>query len=376
MAGNTGASPAHIVASGQTTRKGGPFMLDYRLTVPAMLTEDMVFPFQTTLDAHKDVPSSVILDLSELSFSYPFGMLLLASQIQDFVSYRKAQDTVTKAVAPLDKNEVCSYLAHIGFFQYIGLDVGKAPDEARGSGTYMPIVPVDCGLFARKARPGRLIEKRASRLAELVTHTRGSEIDRTLKFSFCETIRNVFEHAKTDECVVCAQRWGQDLEIAIIDRGRGIRKSFEEGGHFFDSGYEAIEYAIKPGTTRTSGEDLGFHGNVGFGLYVLAELCRKMGKFVLSSESSSLVIVDGQVSEWRVPFDGTAVKLRMTIPSTGFDSMVKDIMAAGERKAGILPGPPRASTSLGARPLQPPPQAPYTPPPSPSRKPPASDVPF
>ena len=134
------------------------------------------------------------------------------------------------------------------------------------------------------------------------------------------------------------------MEIGIIDRGRGIRKSLEEK-YSFTSEYDALQHAIKPGVTRTSGTDPGRWGNTGYGLYVLSELCRQTGEFLLASGVSALCIRDGKQNQRAESFIGTAVKLRMTKPQRDVAEMISEIITKGEQLAGASNGVARASKS-------------------------------
>ncbi|MDP6634123.1 MAG: hypothetical protein QGG42_04455 [Phycisphaerae bacterium] len=326
-------------------------MQDIRIDVPRLLKEEFVFPFKETLDSQKDASSTVTLDFTKLSFSYPFGMLLLASQIRDFADYRRARDTKTKADSISETNPVCSYLGHIGFFQHIGLrTVGNAPGQAGGSTNYMPITELtrqeldaDAALLNKSL--GEAVARRSAKLAPVLTQSYKPQFNEPVAYCFREIIRNVFEHATVDKCVLCAQRWRNGIvEIGIIDRGRGIRRSLEEK-YSFGSDYEALEKAVAPGVTRASGNDPGPWGNTGYGLHVLSEICRETGEFVLASGSSALLIANRQNNEWDKLFEGTAIKLRMNKPKKDFGEMMREIIDAGEKVAGSSGEVPKASKS-------------------------------
>lgn len=319
------------------------------LPVPDRLSEDQVLPFEQTLQAHLSHPC-VQLDFRKLSWSCPFGMLLLAAQIDSFVNRRKQDELYTGAFYEKRDGTVCSYLAHLGFFHHIGLPYGKDPGEAPGSNTYMPITVIERQNLERQSTAEKLllsevIEKESARLAGLIAQNAHFEFTSALTYCFREVIRNVFEHSCADRCVVCAQRWsGRRIEIAIVDQGRGIRKSLGEKYDLRDD-WSYLQHAIKPGITRTSGDAPGPWGNTGYGLYALSELCRLTGSFVLSSGECSLKIDLGEEEPVEHGFGGTAIKLEMTKPSVPFNQLLAQVIERGEKAAGESGSVRKASKS-------------------------------
>ena len=99
---------------------------------------------------------------------------------------------------------------------------------------------------------GYVVQVESERLARLVTQKNELKINAPLAYCFREVIRNVFEHADADRCAVCAQK-GSDgyVEIAIVDSGRGIRRSLQEK-HPVSSDREALELALRPESAAAS----------------------------------------------------------------------------------------------------------------------------
>lgn len=159
-------------------------------------------------------------------------------------------------------------------------------------------------------------------------------LEQLLSYSFVETIRNVFEHAGTDTCVVMAQRYqGRRAEIVIIDGGRGIHDSLEEAFPGI-SAEEALARCIQPGITRNVADTgRGKWENEGFGLYVLSELGRRTGSFsVWSSGFIHTVTKRGVTTEPTPPLRATAIKLVVNVDNFDVPNLLANIVQAGERQ--------------------------------------------
>lgn len=316
---------------------------DGTFCVPSILDDETVARAILLLDAIGDMPE-VVFDFSEVTFVRPYATLVLASVIQRFRDSRKERHLetryVTKGVEAGTRPNGSSYLAHVGFFQYLGIPHGKKPGEAKGSDTYVPMRQLTSTDLAN-SHPGMAlhdaINAESERLAGLVC---GPDDDAypMLQYCFCETIRNAFEHAKTDRCLVMGQKYSNGfVELAVVDAGRGVQASLAESftGITCD---EALSRSILPGITRsTRDEGLEEWENTGFGLYVLSSLARDTGDFSLWSGERCLC-VDGEAT-YQVDrkFQGTAVKVRLgTDNAEYFPNVLHAIVAHGERH--LAPG--------------------------------------
>ena len=160
-------------------------------------------------------------------------------------------------------------------------------------------------------------------------------------------IRNTFEHGETDRSVLSAQKWHDgEIEIAIIDHGRGIRESLAEHITTGDD-CEALNLAILPGVSRSIDQSNDNEwGNSGFGLYVLSELGKRYGVFYLVSGRSFLIAKDNLIECIDCVFQGTAVGLKIKKPKgTNFQELIEEIVAEGEKISGSSQFPRRASKS-------------------------------
>jgi len=278
--------------------------------------------------------------MDSYDFSCPFGMLILACTIRDFVKYRKGYSLETTADGINYSVDAHSYLGHVGFFKFIGLSVGKEPGEAIGNSRYLPITIITQrqlkrNLVDRNVHLGPMIQEESERLARIILSVDQPMYGHPVTYCFREIIRNVFEHANTKLCVLAAQAWSDNkLEIALIDQGRGIKKSLEER-FSFNNDFEAMLLAIKPGISRIKiSQDTDTKwDNTGFGLYVMSSLSRETGHFLLCSGKCGLYAERNLEKQMPFEFRGTAVKLSMTKPKgVNVESLIDRIIQNGERQ--------------------------------------------
>jgi hypothetical protein len=317
--------------------------------VPSHLQEDEVFSFISSLQAHINEPA-IVLDYGPVRYAYPFGALVLSEEIRRITKVRHELGFETKYCNYDEKNYCHSYLSHIGFFKHHGIAQGKKPGEATGSSAYVPFRDISFPVLKRLSeRRGievnDVIDEEARRLAQIVLQLGDIVRGHPVAYCFREIIRNVFEHAETASCSVCAQKWYTgELEIAVVDRGRGIFSSLSER-YKISSDSAALREAIKPGVSRVKDkpqtEDV-WH-NSGYGLYVLSELASRTGHFILCSGNTGLFCRGDEKLDKDYPFFGTAVKLKMTKPrGVNINDLITAIIKEGE--GGTPQGAKRAAS--------------------------------
>lgn len=292
----------------------------------------------------------IMIDFSPVKWARPFGTLLIATGIRSFVIRRKQMSLKTSAKGADFDVAALSYLRYVGFFPFIGIGIGNRPNEANGSTRYLPITRISkLELQSSGFRIQEEIEKRSRQLASIISFGYESRSD-MLSYCFRETIRNVFEHAETDECIAMAQRWfGGNAEIAIVDEGRGLFASLSET-HSINDRQTAISEAIKPGVSRvreTATSDRW--QNSGFGLYVVSELGNQYGSFTIASDNNALLMTHGEKLWASAPINGTALKLNMTIPDPDyFSNIVQSIVTEGEKIADLIPGARKKASQVSS----------------------------
>jgi hypothetical protein len=145
-----------------------------------------------------------------------------------------------------------------------------------------------------------------------------------------------------------AQRYGSSIEIAIADRGIGILGSLGQLFKDLKSDAQALDLALKPGVSRVRIADAGDDewSNSGFGLYVLSQLGRRTGSFMLLSGKGYVRLPhDGTFPFWS-QFTGTFLGLQVQRPKgQNLGQFIEQIIAEGEEKAASSDFPRRASKS-------------------------------
>lgn len=141
-----------------------------------------------------------------------------------------------------------------------------------------------------------------------------------LNYCFWEMIDNIQEHAKSKiGGYVVVQNYPKknNLEIDLVDTGRGIRASLSENAKFADiSEAEALQESIKEGMTRGTGRGNGLFHTTNF-------VKENDGTFWMHSGNHMLEVVKGRVKTFEVPFwDGTAIHLRV---KTNNDVLLENI---------------------------------------------------
>lgn len=326
------------------------------LQLPAQLDETTALQFGERLFKSSDA-TKFKLDFSPLKFARPLGTLLLASELRRFFS--TLERSFTGVGIDAKGRAAHSYLAHVGFFKGIGLPIGNKPGEASGSSTHVPIrvltrskleADARASLNSDKARFGNSIQREASRLAALVTGDPRPRVNKQIAYCLREVIRNVFEHGRIDHCTVHAQRMMDGyVEAAIVDRGCGILASLRER-HALATELGALEAAVQPGVSgaEVNADDEDEWSNSGFGLYVLSEVGKRFGSFVLCSGAGALRTDSSgaTASTTAHPIAGTAVGLKFRqLKGSEFEAYLQEIVSAGELLAAEQGRLVRASKS-------------------------------
>lgn len=320
------------------------------LLLPRELDCDSAFRFASEL-AQVQPAGLVELDFGPLEFAQPFGALVLGCELQRFLEALPEEVRVRPLGIDL-RRPVHSYLGHVGFFEFVGLSLGKAPGEAHGGLRYVPITEFDREPLATEAtRQGKalgdVIHKEAERIARVVAQQNRYAVFNPIAYCLREIIRNVFEHAEIDHCAVFAQSWNDGtVELAIVDRGCGIRASLSKQ-HAISDDFAALKRAIEPGVSGAGpGADDDRWANSGFGLFVLSEVGRKFGRFTLCSGGACVVAMEGEAKVSAGTFHGTAVQLRMKRPAgTNLGELIDKIIREGEARTAAEGQPRRASKS-------------------------------
>jgi len=298
------------------------------LRVPESLTPFTVYPFCKALQDQKPT-DELIFDFAKTNTVEPFGMLVVASEIERCVAAHPEAKFTCK------NYERMPYAAHMGFFKSFGLDFGRKPGEAFGSRNYIPLTYFESSKLRRDAARygvdvGDEIESQSKRMSETLAGTDSGEVYETLSYSIREIVRIVVEHAQVERFGFCAQYWPTKgkAEVAIVDRGIGLRESIKANPHIDAStDKSAMNYALMPAVSGKAFkgarrlEKRGPWTNSGFGLYLTSRICRNGGNFFISSGSTGMLLTSGKDGKRYIATSLSGTAVRMTIRTENLDSL-------------------------------------------------------
>lgn len=308
-------------------------MYFYRYQVPVSLGTSKIFRICRDI-ANLPTAKEYELNFSETAHFEPFGMLMLASAIRRLRERVSSPDKV--AIVGKDTSKSAHEYAHrLGFWWSIGCEDNIPSVKKEASETTIPIIRVSYkDMFDRSGGRDPIRAEAVDNAARDISDTltggaSNSDLGRALEYSFREIIRNSFEHGLTDSVwyTAATRPTRDDVQVAVLDAGRGIRRSLADNpSHRHESDEAAIEDALRPGVSRNTGrlrsdeatqrlveqfpgQPPSLYDNGGYGLTVTSRLGREAGVFTVVSGSSSISFVGETKRFATTSHDGTAVRL-------------------------------------------------------------------
>jgi hypothetical protein len=318
---------------------------DYRYTFPPSIDRSVALRIARDL-ARLPTKRHILFDFRDLGYVCPFSLIFVATGLEDAVA------RVPERRSTVIGHKKKFYLSHMGFFGAFGVDHGNAPGEARGSSRYLPITDIDCQELYRVAAQsgaalGAVVEERAHRIASVLAQAVEGDFYDALAYATREILRNALEHSQTQTLRYCAQYWPNldRVEVAILDRGRGIRASLARNP-FIEcrTDRQAINYALMPGVSGTAFKGSRINRadvwrNSGYGLYLTSRICRLDGEFFLGSYEAAMSLTAKGKTYHDFDFSGTCV--RMVIKpsqSANLSSRLKQFSIEGKELAEKIRG--------------------------------------
>lgn len=301
------------------------------ITVPSSLDLPSALDFSVKLAALEQA-DEFLFDFNKTQHVEPFPMLLVSSEIQRLASRFEGTKTACTNFKHMN------YPGHMGFFQAFGLEFGKAPGEASGSKRYIPMKLFRCDDLIQRAdekgiEVGDEVEGESKQMAAMLCGSDNGPIYETLTYSVREMIRNVIEHSKASQFGICAQYWPTQnkVEVAILDRGIGLRESLKNNPHLDASDDKrAINYALMPAVSGKAFKGArvkqrGHWANSGFGLYMTSRICRNGGTFFVASGTTGMLLTKKTEAKryFECAFGGTAIRM---VVRTDQISNLKDML--------------------------------------------------
>jgi hypothetical protein len=287
------------------------------IDVPDNIVLEETILFASSLQ-NLPVADEYIFNFKNVRRMEPFALLILSSEIQRCRSSRPhSRFTATN----YDQN---SYAAHMGFYRAFGVEYGKAPGEALGSGTYIPIKLYDTTEIRELAAkemvaPAILLEEEAKNMSKIITRSSTGALYEVMVYCLREILRNVLEHSQSMQFGMCAQYWPSlnKVSLAILDRGRGIQESLSQNPYLsLNDDADALAAALQPGISGTFYKGAYVDpddawANSGYGLYMTSQICREGGSFFVASGSTGLYLSENKHRFLPTPFRGTALNLTL-----------------------------------------------------------------
>lgn len=290
---------------------------------------------------------SISFDFSRMNSMEPFSMLLAGSVLKEFCSSFGGDISIAS-------DTLNSYAGTMGFYQYAfpGCSEGKAPGEASGSYSYIPITKICLNELREQYRnqglylvDGEILEKEAFNLATVFAGS-NKELVELFTYLLREMMRNTPEHSGSNEVWVCAQYWRRSdwAEIALLDEGVGVFASLTKNTHhqkYITDERSALHWSTKAGISQAlapNAKDKGCDdwANSGFGLYMASQICKKLGgEFHLASKNHYLSITPYATEVKNTYSLGTAVRMRIRRSSLQIEAqkLIRETVREGEEEA-------------------------------------------
>lgn len=280
------------------------------------------------------------LDVSEVQHCEPFGFLLLASAIRALRARVTPEGVpvLVRTIGRTDTKQGHNFAEEMGFWWSIGEDAAPPSGLRTASDRYVRVDYLSVADLYRQAAGAdpirsELVSRRAAELATVLSQETKGPIWQALEYSFREMLRNAIEHSGADKVWFAA--WTRfrgnppDVQVAILDEGRGVRNSLLDNPAYSPSDdAAALKLALQPGISRNvgkprsesrtrrlledfPGQDPSQWDNSGYGLYLTSELAKRTGQFAIASYSSCLAFVGNHAIESSSHHTGTAVRISL-----------------------------------------------------------------
>ena len=259
-------------------------------------------------------------DLEDLTFIRPVGFAFLAACC-DWRSYRQ----LTTMITPPKKPEVLQYIQRMDFFHSFGSSV---PEGFRRHDPHGHFVELE------RLVDGSAVGHVVPRVTEVLCSRRESEMFKLIEFCLGEMIGNALQHSQSS-AFVCAQKYKNGFaHMAVADSGIGIREHLKQNYPAIRNDQEAIELALRPGTTGhvPPATPYGSSQNSGNGLTMTRGVVLKLaGKlYVISTQGFMTQSVFRRPAYSDVGmYHGTIISMQVNTTLTpSYDSIIREVRAS------------------------------------------------
>lgn len=272
--------------------------------------------------------SGMALDVSRITGYQPLAMLMSASSLRRYMTDNGISGSDVTLIYDANDTKNLSYGEHMGFYQSLGIELASktAPSS---TDTCIPIQKISIRELreayiaqGRYLSTGEIVEREAGKLAKVLSQG-NAEFQHILTYLIREMIRNIPEHAGTEDVWVCAQYWWTrgEAEVAILDEGIGVYESLRKNHshrEYVSDEREALRWAIRPGVSEAFAPARGQRdddvwANSGYGLYMIKRICCALGgRLDFASKGAYLrCYSDGSTQAGHTSLPGTAIGIRL-----------------------------------------------------------------
>ncbi|QQR80318.1 MAG: ATP-binding protein [Deltaproteobacteria bacterium] len=171
------------------------------------------------------------------------------------------------------------YLVRMGLFKILNIVSDIQVIEHEPAGRFIPVTSIktsqELSIFITEMIPLLHLE---------------AEQAKTIGYIVSELVRNVIEHAESDQgAIICAQYYqkSNSIRIGITDTGLGIKKTISHS-YPVPTDLEAIRLALTPGITGTTRKEGGTEQNAGAGLFFIKSIANVNRDFFVIYSGDSL----------------------------------------------------------------------------------------
>ncbi len=320
------------------------------------------------------------IDFSKTQHMETFGMLITAAAIRrlsERITRSRSRVTVRLVGKCLDK-PAHKFAERMGFWWSIDDRENLHLVKRAPSDNTVPITRLGIDELYRRSggvdpvRSGAVENAAGAIATALCGDSKDLVLWYTLTYSFREMFRNVIEHSRADSIWYAAttRPSADDIQVAIMDGGDGIRKALSENpDQVHDSDEKAIRAATLPGVsgkahkvrsqaqTQQLIEDFPdqspeLYDNSGYGLTIIKELAAVAGELTIASGTTAIYYKSNRFSVSdivsQVNHKGTAIRLVLH-PSRLEGALDRAISNADRNRKCAGPGTPLLSASMQAR---------------------------
>lgn len=312
-------------------------------------SEALKFCKMINSDAVQDNDTVIEIDFGGVTNYDPFCMLVVSSAIRN----KRNQNKNVQFVPKNCENRYAKYAKFMKFFNACGFELGGDVASPQGNDNYICITKLSIDDLYSESRKNldyiqETIEKKSKEMSKVLCRN-DEKFQGWMTFVIRELLRNIPEHSQSETIWYCAQYWErQDLvKLAILDEGVGVSKSLADSSEFrelFKNDYEALQLALEPGVSGTFSSSRRSKGtgdweNSGYGLYMVSQMCAKLGtSFIIASGDSAIQIKEknGEIvqKKYDTHINGTAIQISIH-PSkdADYDQVRRDVLRRGEEMA-------------------------------------------